>query len=273
VTHLAFDDSTVFTVPPFGLVTLWELGTITALGIAVGALAATSSLAPGLSSVARAQSGSLRAEILKIPGVGMGSPTDADWQKVGELCLGGLTNPERVADYGLALRIAGLLQFVSFAVNAIVAPRFAVLYAEGRLAELARLLRRAVAVSGLAILPAGLLVWEPGLVLWLFPEATASGLPLSILAAGYAVWLVTGSANAVLIMTGRARWLWAALGVAALLSLALNLWLIPAQGAVGSAIAHAVAMPASGLLAVVAIYWKLGVVALPIPGANRLDRV
>ena len=27
-------------------------------------------------------------EILKIPGVGKGSPTDADWQKVGELCLG-----------------------------------------------------------------------------------------------------------------------------------------------------------------------------------------
>ncbi|MEQ9690754.1 MAG: sugar ABC transporter substrate-binding protein, partial [Bauldia litoralis] len=25
----------------------------------------------------------IRAEILKIPGVGMGSPTDADWQKVG----------------------------------------------------------------------------------------------------------------------------------------------------------------------------------------------
>lgn len=40
VTHVAFDDSTVFTVPQFGLVTLWELGTITALGIAVGALAA-----------------------------------------------------------------------------------------------------------------------------------------------------------------------------------------------------------------------------------------
>jgi len=31
--------------------------------------------------------GDVRAEILKIPGVGMGSPTDADWQKVGELCL------------------------------------------------------------------------------------------------------------------------------------------------------------------------------------------
>lgn len=29
----------------------------------------------------------LRAEILKIPGVGAGSPTDRDWQKVGEMCL------------------------------------------------------------------------------------------------------------------------------------------------------------------------------------------
>lgn len=32
--------------------------------------------------------GNLRAEILKIPGVGKGSPTDADWQKVGEMTLG-----------------------------------------------------------------------------------------------------------------------------------------------------------------------------------------
>lgn len=30
----------------------------------------------------------IRAEILKIPGVGAGSPTDSDWQKVGEMTLG-----------------------------------------------------------------------------------------------------------------------------------------------------------------------------------------
>ena len=30
----------------------------------------------------------VRAAILQIPGVGAGSPTDADWQKVGEMCLG-----------------------------------------------------------------------------------------------------------------------------------------------------------------------------------------
>ena len=38
----------------------------------------------------------MRAEILKIPGVGAGSPTDADWQKVGDLCLG--PTKERVAE-------------------------------------------------------------------------------------------------------------------------------------------------------------------------------
>ncbi len=42
----------------------------------------------GLSALpARAQD-DLRAQLLAIPGVGMGSPTEADWQKVGELCLG-----------------------------------------------------------------------------------------------------------------------------------------------------------------------------------------
>ncbi len=55
-----------------------------------GTLAAFSGVSTGV-GVRPAWAGShasLRAEILKIPGVGMGSPTDADWQKVGEMCLG-----------------------------------------------------------------------------------------------------------------------------------------------------------------------------------------
>lgn len=50
--------------------------------VALGAVAA-------LPKVALADShAKLRAEILKIPGVGAGSPTDTDWQKVGEMVLG-----------------------------------------------------------------------------------------------------------------------------------------------------------------------------------------
>ena len=58
------------------------------------AAAGVSALAVGTSSglslltrEAWAQS-NLRSEILKIPGVGKGSPTDSDWQKVGAMCLG-----------------------------------------------------------------------------------------------------------------------------------------------------------------------------------------
>ena len=54
---------------------------------ATGSLAAMGGLVPGMAS-AEAH-GEVRAAILKIPGVGAGSPTDADWQMVGEMCLGG----------------------------------------------------------------------------------------------------------------------------------------------------------------------------------------
>ncbi|WP_343082300.1 extracellular solute-binding protein [Ostreiculturibacter nitratireducens] len=54
----------------------------------LGAVSAFGGVATGVSVRPAWAQDNLRAEILKIPGVGMGSPTDADWQKVGELCLG-----------------------------------------------------------------------------------------------------------------------------------------------------------------------------------------
>ena len=54
----------------------------------VAAIAAASTGTLGaLTRQATAQD-NVRAQILQIPGVNKGSPTDADWQKVGELCMG-----------------------------------------------------------------------------------------------------------------------------------------------------------------------------------------
>jgi len=50
-----------------------------------GVVAAAGGLG-GFSGAASAQS-AVREQILQIPGVGVGSPTDSDWQKVGALCL------------------------------------------------------------------------------------------------------------------------------------------------------------------------------------------
>ena len=52
---------------------------------AAATLAASSSI---LSSTPSFAEDSIVAQIMKIPGAGNGSPTDADWQKVGALCLG-----------------------------------------------------------------------------------------------------------------------------------------------------------------------------------------
>ena len=53
---------------------------------AASALAATGTI--GMPPVSKAYAASdLRAAMLKIPGVGAGQPTDADWQKVGGMCL------------------------------------------------------------------------------------------------------------------------------------------------------------------------------------------
>ena len=73
------------------------------------AIGAVSAAGLGPRAALAAADGNLRAEILKIPGVGMGSPTDADWQKVGELTLG--PTKERVAQgefAGVELTFMGL---------------------------------------------------------------------------------------------------------------------------------------------------------------------
>ncbi len=51
----------------------------------------------------------LRAQILQIPGVGKGSPTDSDWQKVGEMCLGATKASVKEGEFkGVELTFMGL---------------------------------------------------------------------------------------------------------------------------------------------------------------------
>ncbi|MCB9946035.1 MAG: extracellular solute-binding protein [Geminicoccaceae bacterium] len=74
--------------------------------------ASTSALAllgsTGIGRAARAQD-DIRAQILQIPGVGAGTPTDADWQKVGELCLGGTRQTVEDGEFaGVELKFMGL---------------------------------------------------------------------------------------------------------------------------------------------------------------------
>ncbi len=74
---------------------------------ALSALAATGGIS-AFSPQAAAQS-DLRTQLLKIPGVGKGSPTDADWQKVGEMCLGATKANVKEGEFkGVELTFMGL---------------------------------------------------------------------------------------------------------------------------------------------------------------------
>jgi len=79
-----------------------------------GAAGATAGLAiaaspPGKSIQSAAAQDDLRAQILQIPGVGKGSPTEADMQKVGEMCLGPTkTNVTQDEFKGVELNFLGL---------------------------------------------------------------------------------------------------------------------------------------------------------------------
>lgn len=74
---------------------------------AISALAATGGLT-AFAPEAAAQA-DLRKELLQIPGVGKGSPTDADWQKVGELCLGATKANVKEGEFkGVELTFMGL---------------------------------------------------------------------------------------------------------------------------------------------------------------------
>jgi len=76
----------------------------TATASAVGAMAATGVLGPSAFAA-----DDLRAAILKIPGVGKGSPGDADWQKVGEMCLGPVKANVAAGEFkGVELTFMGL---------------------------------------------------------------------------------------------------------------------------------------------------------------------
>ena len=77
-------------------------------GTAAASVAGVAGSLGAMTTTANAQD-NLRAQILQIPGVGKGSPTDADWQKVGEMCLAATkTNVKEGEFKGVELTFMGL---------------------------------------------------------------------------------------------------------------------------------------------------------------------
>lgn len=172
-----------------------------------------------------------------------------------------------VGVFAIAYRTATLTTFVLLAVNAAAGPRFAAQVTRGDRVGLARTARRTAVAAASFALPLILCAWIfPGRIMALFgAEFAQSGRVLAILATGQLVNMLTGSVGALLLMSGHERSLRANLLVAALVSVGLHAWLVPARGVEGAAIASALSLALLNILSLISVRRRLAIDVLPLP--------
>jgi O-antigen/teichoic acid export membrane protein len=182
------------------------------------------------------------------------------------IMLGIWMDGKAVGIYGVAVRTAMLTSFILSAVNSIVAPKFAGLYAQKDYKSLSILARKSAQLMTCLAAPVLLLfVIAPSWVLGLFGPGFVSGAgALSILAIGQFVNVATGSVGYLLMMSGHEKLMRNNIIFSAALNILLNAILIPKYGISGAATATAVSLAMMNLISAGLIYWKLSISTLPI---------
>ena len=155
--------------------------------------------------------------------------------------------PDAIGVYHVATRLVTIAVFVLAPVNASFGPHLAHLYHQGRLDEVRRIYRVATGWVLRLSLPAfvALLVFPEQLLRLVGGPGLAGGAAVTVvLALGQLVNAATGPCGTLLNMSGRVSVNMADNLAALLLNVLLNLWLIPAYGILGAAVAWAVSLAA-----------------------------
>jgi O-antigen/teichoic acid export membrane protein len=157
--------------------------------------------------------------------------------------LASFATQAEVGVYSAALRAGQIVMLFLTSVNLMFSPYVADLHARGERARLDALFKTLTRWILAATAPAFiLLAVAPESMLQLFGGGFAEGeRALLILLAGQLVNIATGSAGFVLIMAGRTGWDLVVIAAAVAVDVGLALWLCPAYGMEGAAIANAMA--------------------------------
>ena len=178
--------------------------------------------------------------------------------------LGAMRSPDEVAVYAACLRTAGLAVFVFTAMSALVAPKFAELYAQGNRAAQVDFVRSVARWTfwPSAVVAVGLAVFGRP-ILAVFGPSFAAGYPsLLILTAGLLTFTITGPTNAYLAASGHQDDIVPAIASAIVTNITMNAFLIPRYGVMGAAVASAVGMVVGRVLLYVAVRRRLGLETL-----------
>lgn len=191
---------------------------------------------------------------------------------LGIMVAGWLLHSAELGLFKTAQQTAMLISFILIVLNAVIPPRFASLYHEGKVQAMGRLARQG-AVLG-ACLAAPLLLaclFFPGRVLGLFGNEFQAAVPLlRIIALAQLVNVATGSVGFLLNMTGHEALMRNIALACNALGLGLFFVLIPLFGVMGAALALAFVLVVQNLVALFFVWRRLGIWTLPLPNVLSL---
>lgn len=173
--------------------------------------------------------------------------------------LGVLEGVTAAGIFAVAARGVQLILFVTYAVQAPLAPRVAALYATGDIVGLQRVVTASarVILAFSAAVAAAFIVLGPWLLAFFGDEFTAGAPALAILSVGHLLGACGGVAGLILLMTGHERAAAVGTGVGAVANVALNALLIPPFGLAGAAMATASATALTALVHVFMVRHRL----------------
>lgn len=187
--------------------------------------------------------------------------TDLLTERAAILLLGIWVDSSEVGIFGVAQRVASITTYALVAFNIVIPPRFAVLFAQKKFEQLARLVSNTTwlmtAIGLLVCLP---MIFFPRFILQIFgTEFEQGALTLVIIASGQFVNVATGSVGNLLVMSGFEKLVRNNIVFHSLLSLVISIILIPQYGIVGSAIAISLAITSRNLTSAYLAYRYLGI--------------
>lgn len=172
-------------------------------------------------------------------------------QWAGALFTASMMSTYDAAMLGAAQRISMMVFFILNLVGGIIAPKLALLYAQGKISELVEMDQKTTRYMTYAVLPLiAVLVMAPQQIMKVFGAGFGeAGNVLLILTLAQFVNVATGCSAQMLSMTGRERVLLMTTVLGGVLNIILALLLTPVLGAVGAAAAAAAAVVSQQVMA------------------------
>ncbi len=182
------------------------------------------------------------------------------------ILLQGIFLPDaQIGYFRVATQVSTLASLGLVGINAVVAPRFAALYAQADMAKLQRLVTssaRVILAFSLVLTAGFVVVGIPFLRIFFGAPYIRAYVPMLILLAGQLVNSGMGSVATLLNMTGHERETAKGIVLSAVINLVLNLSLIPLWGIEGSAVATSVSLLVWNVVLWRAVWRKIGINSL-----------